>query len=98
MNDNHYAIKLLRLLEEQKEEIKDLKANCKKLDRENQALYESINLEDDNMLSRMYQEQKQRIKELEQINEEHKKLNGTLREEINELKKEKEDILDYIEE
>lgn len=38
------------------------------------------------------------IDELKQINEEHRKLNGKLREEINKLKKEKEDILDFMEE
>lgn len=38
----------------------------------------------------------QRINELQDINEQHKKLNGELREEINELKKEKQNILDYV--
>lgn len=37
-----------------------------------------------------------RIKELEKINTEHQKLNGELREEINQLKKQKQKILDYI--
>ena len=38
----------------------------------------------------------QRINELQDINEQHRKLNGELREEINQLKKQKNEILDYI--
>jgi hypothetical protein len=41
--------------------------------------------------------QQKEIEELVQINEEHRILNGKLREEIKGLKKEKEDILDFIE-
>lgn len=37
-----------------------------------------------------------RIQELEKINTEHQKLNGELREEIKQLKKQKNEILDYI--
>ena len=40
----------------------------------------------------------QRINELQDINEKHRILNGELREEINQLKKEKRKILDYISE
>ena len=40
----------------------------------------------------------QRINELQDINEQHRKLNGELREENNQLKKEKRKILDYISE
>lgn len=40
----------------------------------------------------------QRINELQDINEQHRKLNGELREEINQLKKQKQKILDYISE
>lgn len=36
--------------------------------------------------------------ELKHINEQHRKLNGELRKEINELKKQKQKILDYISE
>lgn len=36
--------------------------------------------------------------ELKHINEQHRILNGELREEINQLKKEKQKILDYISE
>lgn len=38
----------------------------------------------------------QRINELQYINEQHRILNGELREEINQLKKQKNEILDYI--
>lgn len=38
----------------------------------------------------------QRINELQDINEQHRILNGELREEINQLKKQKNEILDYI--
>lgn len=38
----------------------------------------------------------QRINELQDINEQHRILNGELREEINQLKKQKQKILDYI--
>ena len=37
-----------------------------------------------------------RINELQDINEQHRILNGELREEINQLKKQKNEILDYI--
>lgn len=37
------------------------------------------------------------LEEQEQINEEHRKLNGKLREEIKQLKKQKEDIIDLVE-
>lgn len=38
------------------------KENNKKLDRENQALYESINCDDNTMLARLYQEEKEKNK------------------------------------
>ena len=38
----------------------------------------------------------QRINELQDINDQHRILNGELREEINKLKKQKQKILDYI--
>lgn len=40
------------------------KEKNKKLDRENQALYESINCEDKTMLERLYREEKEKNKEL----------------------------------
>lgn len=49
------------------------------------------------ILLNLIEKQQKQIQNLKQINEEHRKLNGTLREEIKELKKEKEDILDFIE-
>ncbi len=51
-----------------------------------------------NILIEIIEKQQKEIIDLKQINEEHRKLNGKLREEINKLKKEKEDILDYMEE
>ena len=38
-----------------------------------------------------------RIEELEEINEEHQKINGKLRDELNLLKKQKQDVLDFLE-
>lgn len=38
-----------------------------------------------------------RIQELEKINEEHQKINGKLRNELNLLKKQKQDVLDFLE-
>lgn len=45
-------------------ELKQEKEKNKKLDRENQALYESINCDDKNMLERLYKEEKEKNKEL----------------------------------
>lgn len=41
------------------------KENNKELDRENQALYESINCDDNTMLAKLYQKEKEKNKELE---------------------------------
>lgn len=45
--------------------IQNLINKNKELDRENQALYESINCDDNTMLARLYQEEKEKNKELE---------------------------------
>lgn len=48
------------------------------------------------ILLKLIKKQQNRIQELEKINTEHQKLNGELREEIKQLKKEKQKILDYM--
>lgn len=48
------------------------------------------------ILLKLIKKQQNRIQELEKINTEHQKLNGELREEIKQLKKQKNEILDYI--
>lgn len=47
-------------------------------------------------LLNLIEKKETRIQELEKINTEHQKLNGELREEIKQLKKQKNEILDYI--
>lgn len=90
---------VLNLIEKQQKQIQDLKANYKKLDRENQALYESINIEDDNMLIRLYQEQKEENKELENKRKTTMEVIGAnyihkdkIREKIEELKNDEKNI------
>lgn len=57
-----------------------------------------INLKEElTIVLNLIENQQKQIQDLKQINEEHKKLNGELREEINKLKKEKEDIIDLVE-
>lgn len=53
----------------------------RKLDRENQALYESINCDDNTMLARLYQEEKEKSKLIEE-----------LKIELNNARKEKEEL------
>lgn len=48
------------------------------------------------ILLKLIKKQQNRIQELEKINTEHQKLNGELRQEIKQLKKQKNEILDYI--
>ena len=66
-NDTLYdgCIKMQDEIDELKEKNKELEEGNRKLDRENQALYESINCDDKNMLERLYKEQQEYIKELE---------------------------------
>jgi len=49
------------------------------------------------LLLDLIEKQQKQIQDLKQINEEHRKLNGQLREENRELKKEIQNIIDFIE-
>ena len=49
------------------------------------------------ILLNLIEKQQNRITELEKINAEHQKINGKLRDELNLLKKQKQDVLDFLE-
>ncbi len=56
-----------------------------------------ISKKDLKIVLNLIEKQQKEIIDLKQINEEHRKLNGKLREENTKLKKKIENILDYIE-
>lgn len=77
--------------------IEKLQCENRALKEENAEAWEEWNnLEQGSYEKEQKLKQQNRIQELEKINTEHQKLNGELREEIKQLKKQKNEILDYI--
>lgn len=76
----------LNLIDKLKKENEELKEQRKELNLENQALYESINLEDSEYLVKKYQKLKEENKKLKRENEELKEDNKKLCAEISDLK------------
>ena len=61
--------KLLDIIEKQSKEIEELKQDNKKLDKENQSLFESYNFNDTNLLVKLLKEYRKEIKVLKEEKE-----------------------------